>query len=413
VESLRAEPGLKLVAAPEGQLVRPPRPRRLGFFSPTLVIPIPRDVTADGAESFLVEERELRALGVFGRAPIAWAVAVARPFRRAFERELGHLGATWRRHGLEYVVSTGEGGEAARDLGQAIQQVVLRGADYLASARALAREATDEARQLRGYLARARELLGPAAALRYRAEQGVLEVGLEGGQAPSRVALRGLMAKTSIQDGSFDRYLKMAISKADLGVGLDVCGCGARAFVSKKIKPRDWPSGGDASHAALARRVHGSVSFIYTRDCHEHSHYLSMHELERLGLGMDDLERRFEQDVAENSYHVAFRAIRVDAHVFFAAAGFNAASVVLSPALVRGLLDVARVDAEAPAFRFLATTTGSFVLGDPEAPAAAFREAARVAEGMLRELEEPHEPIRHEGVVTVARKGAGEFGISS
>ncbi|MFN7971434.1 MAG: hypothetical protein U0166_03650 [Acidobacteriota bacterium] len=408
-EKLHAEPGLTLHAAPEGLRPGvPPRPRTVGVLSPAFVIPLTREIAGSGSEeSFLMDERELRGLSGAGPTPVAWVVARARPFRKMWERELQRLGGTYERRGLEYLVRSKDGGESWRDLEQAIKKACLRGADYLSAARVLAREALAEASQVKAYVDRAREVLGAGPRFSYVAERGVLEVGLEGLKAPKEIQLASLMSKTSLMDGSFERYLKMAIAQSDLGVGLDVCGCGARAFVSKKVKPRDWQEEVD-----LARRIQGPVSFIYTRDCREHAHYLSQAELKRFQLTLDDLERCFERDLAENAYNLTLRVVRVESHLFFTLAGFNVASIALSGSLVKGLLDAAKIELDVPSVRFLASTTGSLAIGEPEAPASAFREAAKLAEGLLKETGEPFDALRFEGVLAIPEIGRGGFTIS-
>ena len=423
-ERQRAEPGLMLHAAADGIAAPVPSTiRRVGFFDPVFVVPLPRD--SDGSfgdsptgsgmrarDSFLTDERELRALGFFGRPPQAWARARSRPFRRVFEREVRRRGARYERKGLGYRVLRRDGGESFRDLASVIVTTVLAGGDYLGAARRAAHEAADEAARVRDYLGRATEVLGPGVSIRYLADSGVLEVAPEGVLPPYQIQLKSLISKTSLLDGSFERYLRMAMSHTDMGVGVDVCGCGARAFVSKKVKPPDWPRGAAGGKLDLARRVEGGVSVIYTRDCREHSHYLAQPEIARIGLTLDDLEHRYQEDLDGNSYGVTLRAVRVDGHLFFAAAGFNAASLALSGGLMRGLLDAAQVDVDMPAVRFLATTTGSLVIGEPEAPSAAFREAAKVGEALLREAGESYEALEYEGLLVLPQEGRGEFRLN-
>ena len=411
-ERLRAERGLTLYAAPDGVSSRAPRAlRQVGLLSPAYLVPLLREEPGSDDGSFLSNDRELRSMGVFGRPPRAWARARSGPFRRMFEKEVKRAGGSWHRRGLKYRISTRDGGESFCDLERAILTTVREGEDYLDTARRLGKVAMTEARLAREYVDRARGLVPEGSQLSYHSDAGMLRIWSDGATVPVEVPLQGLMAKTSIEDGSFDRFFKMAISQADLGVGLDVCGCGARAFVSKKLKPKGWPTSSDRAAGELARVSQEQVSFIYTRDCEEHSHYLSANELARWGISLEDLERRFVQDLGVNSYQVQLRAVRVDASLFFVVAGFNAASIALSGELIRGLLDEAGIEIDSPAVRFLTRASGCLVLGEPEASTPAFAEASRVAEAMLRELGEAVESLSYEGVMVLPEAGKGSFRV--
>jgi len=207
--------------------------------------------------------------------------------------------------------------------------------------------------------------------------------------------------------------LRAAAWHCDLGVGLDVCGCGAKAFVAKKLRSADYPQrhrdklGPDAS-GDLVSRVIGPISEVFTRDCGLHSHALTVSEIGKWRLTLKDLDARFEHELSRQRFRLKVLPTVVDAHLFLLCSGTDAASIIVSGALVRGLIDAVGVPMGRKAIRFRIASQEEFVLGDPEAPRTAFAEAVRL---LRRQAATESAPLRHEGVLSLPLEGKGHFDL--
>ncbi len=225
--------------------------------------------------------------------------------------------------------------------------------------------------------------------------------------------MKDLMGRIRPDDGSFDRFLRAAAWHCDLGVGLDVCGCGAKAFVAKKLRSAGWPKSHREKLAAdesgeLVCRVTGPISEIFTRDCGLHSHYLTVRELGKRRLTLKDLDARFRRELPRQRFRLRVIPAEVDAHLFLLCFGTDAASIILSGSLARGLVEASGVPLGRKALRFRVTSQDGLVLGDPEAPRTAFAGAARL---LRRQSSLEVAPIRHEGLLTLPPEGEGHFDL--
>jgi hypothetical protein len=230
---------------------------------------------------------------------------------------------------------------------------------------ALAAECLMRLRKMEAFLGRIQQICGPDKEYRYEEQSGLLRVLQPGASEGSSFNLPSLLLKFGGDEDQLERMVRAMSAEAELS--LERCRCGAPAYVSLKMKPPQWASVQQGSVEVVFER-HNGVILAYSVDCEEHSGYISRDSLDRLGLSLEDLRRRFHRDLDHNDYQIGLLLLRDGLWPALGVVGTNAASLACHPALVRRALQMAGLELPRRV-RLYSRSTDALVVTEPGAAA--------------------------------------------